>query len=225
MPYELTEGGTYMVEVAITNQSVTRHGMPVDVIFDITIAAIINGEILVSPPPLEEYFGAGETKTFEYTMEVPIGSGGQIGDVAVAISDPEGGLAASASEELTVTTEIGDFVYSSPQAYPIPDPSVYPSLWEVPYYSCNIMNLGNVRGTRSITFVIRYYDYDETMWGEEFRESFMVTLEPGQSSIWEFNPLYDPYTLKYILHHNRRYYFHLEDDVGLQSGSQDFFIY
>lgn len=98
----LAEGETYSVTVTVTNES-TKAGSPVEVCLGVGIRAVANSTILIPEQIADEYFAPGETRMFGYTLNVPLGSGGQSGSIDAVVQDPAGGIIAQATEAITIT--------------------------------------------------------------------------------------------------------------------------
>lgn len=102
-PVSLLEGESYTVRLTITNLS-TKAGEPWGTNLDVMITAFCDYTTLITITRATEYFAAGEAIIFDYPMAVPLGTGGQAGQIVVRVFDPEGNLVAEGIEPLTVET-------------------------------------------------------------------------------------------------------------------------
>lgn len=102
-PAEILEGESYTVRLTITNLS-TKAGQPWEATFTITVAAIAGGVHLIPPQDIVEYFAGGQTRSFDFPMTVPLGTGGFSGVIDALIMSPIGAFIASASEYFTIVT-------------------------------------------------------------------------------------------------------------------------
>lgn len=101
---ELTEGESYLVRVTITNQS-TMAGTPVEATFEVTVYG--EGAIAYLFPSVatSEPFSAGQTRAFDYPLNIPSGYGGQSGRVWAAVRDPAGAELTSVFVDITIKTK------------------------------------------------------------------------------------------------------------------------
>jgi len=100
MAAELTEGSTYLVKATTTNMS-TKAGVPVAAPLTINIAAAVNSQVIMEDS--EVYgFAADETHTFEFSMAVPMGTGGKAGAVMAEVLDPNGNKLADGSLDVVI---------------------------------------------------------------------------------------------------------------------------
>jgi len=100
-PATVTEGGSYTVRVTVTNQS-TRAGHFSEADLGIAISVTANGTDLIPTRKSSEYFLPNETRSFDYALNIPAGSGGQSGSIAAWIEDPTGRILADISESLII---------------------------------------------------------------------------------------------------------------------------
>lgn len=106
------------------------------------------------------------------------------------------------------------FTYSNQQCSTIRCPAA--TAWGCPVYSCTITNPSSIRVTRTITFFLEDWSTYDKKWLRGYRESFQLTLDPGQSYNWAFDnvpPIGDAES-KYSYGHDSIIYMHLEDDAG-----------
>ena len=100
MPAELTEDETYTVKATTTNMS-TKAGVPVAAPLTVNIAAVVNSQVILQDS--EVYgFAAEETYTFEFSMAVPMGTGGKAGAVVAEVLDPNGNKLADGSLDVVI---------------------------------------------------------------------------------------------------------------------------
>jgi hypothetical protein len=99
---ELTEGEIYLVELTVTNQS-TRLGTPVEAELGIGISAATEKISIIPSQLSREHFGPGESRTFGYSMPIPMGSAGQTIALCAWVEDPAGEMIASASVCTSIT--------------------------------------------------------------------------------------------------------------------------
>jgi len=100
-PLTLDEGASYTVKLTVKNNS-TKGGVPWEASLTVGITAATSFITLISPREDVKSFGAGETKSFNYALNIPIGSGNQTGGITAWIEDPYGTQIASAVEYLTI---------------------------------------------------------------------------------------------------------------------------
>lgn len=108
-PAEVVEGKSYLVRLTVTNQS-TKAGLPVEAVLGVGISATTPWEILISAQESDEYFGPNETRSFDYSMTIPVGTGGQVGLLTAWVDDPTGIAIASATEDVVITPTRGIFI-------------------------------------------------------------------------------------------------------------------
>lgn len=109
-PATVTEGESYSVKLTITNQT-TSAGIPEEATLTIGIEATVLSEVLIPAQERAEYFSAGQTRSFSYTMNVPPGLGGYSGSIIAAVMDPTGVILAQATEPLVVEALFDPWVY------------------------------------------------------------------------------------------------------------------
>jgi len=102
-PAIVTEGESYSIRIGVTNQSF-RAGVPIEAILTIVISVSLNGPILYDT--WAEPFAAGETKSFESRLAIPLGYGGIRGSIAAYVYDPEGRTIGSDAEVLEVVSAL-----------------------------------------------------------------------------------------------------------------------
>ena len=100
MPAELTEGSTYLIKATTTNMS-TKAGVPVAATLTVNIAAEVNSQIIMEDSKVYG-FAAEETHTFEFSMAVPMGTGGKAGAVVAEVLDPNGNKLADGSLDVVI---------------------------------------------------------------------------------------------------------------------------
>ena len=100
-PAEVIEGKSYLVKLTVTNLS-TRAGLPVEAMLTVGISATTPWEILIPAKESDEYFGPNETRSFDYNMTIPVGTGGQVGFITAWVDDPTGIAIASATEDVVI---------------------------------------------------------------------------------------------------------------------------
>ncbi len=100
-PAILQEGASYTMEVTVTNQS-TKAGTPWEATLTIDVSAVVDGSAIMTPSVSAEYFTAGQTRAFSYSLSVPLGYGGFSGSAQALVKDPAGVTLDSATEPLTI---------------------------------------------------------------------------------------------------------------------------
>jgi len=100
-PATVVEGESYSVRLTVTNRS-TKAGIPVGAPLEIVISAATAWTTLIPVTPSTEAFAAGETRSFDYAMGVPLGSGGEFGQIIGLVRDPTGIEVARAAEDLNI---------------------------------------------------------------------------------------------------------------------------
>ena len=100
-PRALDEGSSYTVRLTITNTS-TKAGVPWDAILTVGIGAITSYTTLITAQEKAELFSAEQTRSFDYPINVPLGSGGETGYISAWVDDPDGTTLASALEDITI---------------------------------------------------------------------------------------------------------------------------
>lgn len=100
-PVALDEGSTYTVKLTVKNNS-TKGGIPWEATLGIGISAATPLITLISPREDMKSFGAGETKSFNYTLNIPMGAGNQSGSITAWVEDPYGIVIANAQEPLAI---------------------------------------------------------------------------------------------------------------------------
>lgn len=104
-PATVIEGESYTVRLTVTNQS-TKAGLPVEVLLGVGILAGTEFITLIPSQVSSEYFAPGETRNFDYTMVVPAGSGGQVGDIVAWVEDPTSRAIAQATEDVVIVAPV-----------------------------------------------------------------------------------------------------------------------
>jgi len=102
-PATLVEGESYIARLTVTNRS-TKAGQPWEATFEIVAHASTAYETLIPVTATQEYFGPGETRAFDYPFTVPLGTGGQSGQISGVVNDLTGVRLARAIEDFTITT-------------------------------------------------------------------------------------------------------------------------
>jgi hypothetical protein len=97
----LNEGESYTVRLTVTNTS-TKAGEPWVASLGIGISAGTELITLISPRVDIKSFNAGETKSFNYAMDIPLGTGNQSGMITAWVEDPYGVSIANAQEPLII---------------------------------------------------------------------------------------------------------------------------
>lgn len=100
-PAILAEDASYTMVVTVTNLS-TKGGTPWEASLTIEVSAVVDASAIMSPSLKIEYFAAGQTRTFNYALSVPLGYGGLSGSALALVKDPSGVTLDSAMEPLTV---------------------------------------------------------------------------------------------------------------------------
>lgn len=106
-PATVTEGTAYPVRLTITNKS-TKAGLPVEAALVIGISAATPSATLITKREMTEVFAAGETRAFEFPMSVPMGTGGEVGNISAWVLCPFGDVIDSAVEDLVIAHAHGD---------------------------------------------------------------------------------------------------------------------
>ena len=109
-PVMLTEGESYTVRLTITNRS-TKAGEPWAADLHIIISAATYSYTLIPPQDTIEHFSAGQTRIFDYFMDIPVGSGGESGAISVTVADPIGIPIVTATEPVNIA--IVEIVYGA----------------------------------------------------------------------------------------------------------------
>lgn len=100
-PAILQEGASYTMVVTVTNLS-AKAGTPWEATLTIDVSAVVDGSAIMTPSVLAEYFGAGQTRSFNFALSVPLGYGGFSGSALALVKDPAGVTLDSATELLTI---------------------------------------------------------------------------------------------------------------------------
>lgn len=102
-PVSLLEGESYIVQVIVTNAT-TKAGVPWEA--TLGVATYADGAVVYfyTSVSRDEYFSPGETRTFNYPLNVPMGQGGESGKVWAWVSDPAGIQLGRTNEEITIET-------------------------------------------------------------------------------------------------------------------------
>jgi len=95
------EGESYPVRVTVTNRS-TRAGEPCETDLAVEIEGSTYYTTLIPTQRIAEHFDAGQAKAFTYSMNVPMGSGGETGSIRTRVFAPDGSLIAAAEEPITI---------------------------------------------------------------------------------------------------------------------------
>jgi len=117
-PAEVVEGESYLVRLTVTNQS-TKAGIPVDVNLEIVISAATAWTTLIPVTSSMEAFAAGQTRTFDYTMNVPLGSGGESGQIIGLVRDPTGIEITRATESISIEAVEVEYTLAVSVAAPV----------------------------------------------------------------------------------------------------------
>ncbi len=100
-PVTLDEGASYTVKLTVRNNS-TKGGVPWEATLGIGISATTSLTTLIASREDMKSFLAGETKSFNYAMNVPFGTGNQSGSIQAWVKDPYGTTLANAQEPLAI---------------------------------------------------------------------------------------------------------------------------
>lgn len=100
-PVTMEEGKDYIVRLTVANLT-TKAGTPWETTLEVVIAADIEWVSLIPIQTSDEYFDAGQTRVFDYPMNVPLGTGGQSGNIVAVVNDPAGIELARATEYLSI---------------------------------------------------------------------------------------------------------------------------
>lgn len=100
-PLTLSEGTSYTVKLTVKNIS-TRGGVLIAATLGVGISASIATVSLIPLRVDKQSFDAGQTRSFNYTLNVPMGTGGQTGNILAWVEDPHGQALANAIEYLTI---------------------------------------------------------------------------------------------------------------------------
>ena len=95
------KGESYTVRLTVANQS-TMGGSPVSATLEVVCTANTAYEYLISITANDEYFTAGESREFDYAMDIPIGIIGREGQIIAVVNDPAGTRIAWVMEELVI---------------------------------------------------------------------------------------------------------------------------
>lgn len=177
-PATVDEGETYTVRLTITNQS-TKAGAPVGVTMGVGINAGTEFTVLIPIQISSEYFSPSETRTFNYTMPVPAGSGGEAGLITAWVEKPDGSVIVSASEDVIIKAPVTlPFTFSN--VYCIKVVMTEATAWRTIEWYCTITNPNNASITQPLKLMkapqpsLGYYE-------PRLHSSFNLTLAPGQS--------------------------------------------
>jgi len=88
-PALLAEGEDYTLRVTITNQS-TKGGEPWPAALSFSVYAGTNLQTFIPVTSYTASFGAGESIAYTWPLNIPMGTGGQSGNVLVTVWDPDG---------------------------------------------------------------------------------------------------------------------------------------
>ncbi|MBA7659309.1 hypothetical protein ES703_67286 [subsurface metagenome] len=102
-PVSLEEGGSYIARLTVTNAT-TKAGTPWEATLTVHIAAHTEFVTLIPVQVSDENFAAGQTRTFDFPMSVPLGAGGQPGNIIARVKDPAGINVATVIEDFTIVT-------------------------------------------------------------------------------------------------------------------------
>ena len=100
-PFDLIEGEGYQVVVMVTNQS-TWGGSPVGATLEVVVQAATDYTTLIPVAASDVEFGAGEAKPIYLSMVVPLGTGGETGQIIAVVNDPAGIEVARTTEPVTI---------------------------------------------------------------------------------------------------------------------------
>ena len=171
MPAELTEGSTYLIRATTINMS-TKAGVPVAATLTVNIAAVVNSQGIMEDS--EVYgFAADETHTFEFSMAVPMGTGGKAGAVVAEVLDPNGNKLADGSLDIVIAAPAPpEFVYVSEIRHYYYD-------FDSDYFTVDVQNIGGA-GVCTLEFWVKWDA--RTDWRKEWRLAATVshTLQPGE---------------------------------------------
>ena len=104
MAFQLDEGGTYTAVVTVTNQS-TKGGEPWPATLKVVAQASAEGMVLLPSTQQSGDFSAGQTKSFNFTLEtdyLATGTGSISGSITVDVLDPGNNVVANAVASITV---------------------------------------------------------------------------------------------------------------------------
>lgn len=103
-PVTLLEGKSYTMIVTVTNLSTkpTIPPTPWEATLTIDVKASVGGNAIMTPSVKAEYFTAGQTRAFNYTLNVSLGYGKLTGSALALVKDPIGTNLDSATESITV---------------------------------------------------------------------------------------------------------------------------
>ena len=107
-PFILSEGASYTTRVTITNTS-TRAGTPWPADLSIGINAATPLTQLIPAQLTPASFAAGETKSFNFPLNIPWESGGQVGEITAWVKDPGGIVIGSAVAPITIEAVAVDY--------------------------------------------------------------------------------------------------------------------
>jgi len=101
MALVLTEGESYTIKLTVTNRA-TKAGQPTAANLDIGLLASTEFTTIIPSTRTTEHFPPDEARVFDYDMVVPIGSGGENGQVIARVFDPAGNVIADVFEPITI---------------------------------------------------------------------------------------------------------------------------
>ena len=105
-PMALVEGSSYTVVLTVKNIS-TKGGVAWPATLSVTIHSAVSigydqVQTLIPITTVNESFAAGQTKTFSYSLTVPLGIQGTEGQIGASVQSPTGVTLATAYEPLTI---------------------------------------------------------------------------------------------------------------------------
>lgn len=102
-PVTLEEGESYTVRLTVTNLT-AKAGQPWEATLEVVVFAGTDFRTLIPTTASSEYFTAEQTRVFDYPISVPLGAGGEPGNIVAVVNDPAGIELASATEYFSIAT-------------------------------------------------------------------------------------------------------------------------
>lgn len=100
-PVTLTEGASYTARITARNTS-TKAGTPWAATLGVGISGSTAVRQLIAAQIKQVNFAADEAKAFDFPFSLPMGSGGESGEITAWVQDPTGKAISSAREPLTI---------------------------------------------------------------------------------------------------------------------------
>ncbi|MBA7650301.1 hypothetical protein ES703_58104 [subsurface metagenome] len=192
-PAAVAAGESYVVRLTVLNQS-TRAGEPVGATLGVGISAATKLTTLIPAQVSSEYFAPNETRTFDFNMPVPAGTGGETGLISAWVDDPTGKAIASATEDVVIV-EIYPIDFTGAAIYSI---TVQANVgwWGTNYYSVVQMGIAwnaahrvpEVEGSGSGSIRVDWQLHKGGMAKQSSYTTTPQTREPAPPHLYYFAP-------------------------------------